>query len=251
MEEVWIEAIKVARQLHRDFVRYPPEMSHPDTFMPSIRILQKHFHDASRLRHVLAWSLLDTVDDLAADCAESRQRSLIMLKGAPTLIRYLRRRLDKRHEELALMQPVRARLLLKLYAVRCFIGSRTLLPESEAPDLLQFPRQNRLLNSNGLMDNSPVASPRDRVLDTALVGSIERMRQRELLRASKRALEFAREQRNDPEVTRLLIDIRERWRTLLFNFREVVLAEHDPDGDSEPVVLSGYVLLFVLHLRCP
>ena len=94
--------------------------------------LQRPFANLLAVRHVLAPDLAEAFDEAGSLAAAARGAASfanhILFEGPPLLLPWFRRRLDQRAREFALVSPTKARALLKLLALRAFVGARTFRP---------------------------------------------------------------------------------------------------------------------------
>jgi hypothetical protein len=89
------------------------------------RLLFREFRRAMLCRHVLAWSLEQTIDDLSVLADTARGRSVIpRFPALAPLLPYLASRMHQRAQFWSLTDPRVASIVLRLLALRTLMGGR-------------------------------------------------------------------------------------------------------------------------------
>ncbi len=128
LELVWVATIRRARGVLGRCQAAPPELCDVPALRRELRELEREHRRAVKVRHVLAWSLEEAIDDLAVLADACAPRTLLPNPPLEAQLRQLRLRMDRRAREYALASAKFSRVMLKLYALACFIGDRTLAP---------------------------------------------------------------------------------------------------------------------------
>lgn len=120
----WVSAILRANAEVSQAQLGAPELVDPTILDASARQLRLMWRDARATKHVMAWSLLDAIDELSALADACRRRSYLPNRALTRLLPDLVVRLRRRSERLALVTPTKRRIFIKLLAFRSWIGER-------------------------------------------------------------------------------------------------------------------------------
>ena len=124
LEMRWMLGIRAARTIVRRSQRIPPELVDTRLVRRLALALRMEHRMARRMRHVLAYSLQDTLDELALVIDRCAPVSIFPNATLERLLPGLRARMAKREKQMALVDPRLRRILLKLFALKAWMGSR-------------------------------------------------------------------------------------------------------------------------------
>lgn len=125
LERRWVLMVRAARDRISRAVLGPPELVHCPALRAAARQLREDMQLADKAGHVFAWSLQEAMED-CADLAQAAS-PISALEGNRTLqrtVRDLSRRMRQRRRDFALVDPRKRRILMKLLALRCWLGRR-------------------------------------------------------------------------------------------------------------------------------
>ena len=124
LEMRWMLGIKAAKSLVRRSQRIPPELVDCRLVRRLALALRMEHRMARRMRHVLAYSLQDTLDELAVVIDRCAPVSIFPNEALERLLPGLVTRMEKREKQMALVDPRLRRMLLKLFALKAWMGQR-------------------------------------------------------------------------------------------------------------------------------
>lgn len=88
--------------------------------------VRRYWKVAHRLRHILSWSLQECIDELLAIAEACDGKSIFPNPHLEAVIKGFRPWLERRKRDFILLRPNKRRILLKLLALRCWIGDRSI-----------------------------------------------------------------------------------------------------------------------------
>jgi hypothetical protein len=124
LEMRWILGIKAAKSLVRRSERIPSELVDCRLIRRLALALRMEHRVSRRMRHVLAYSLQDTLDELAVVLDRCAPVSIFPNETLERLLPGLVTRMAKREKQMALVDPRLRRMLLKLFALKAWMGQR-------------------------------------------------------------------------------------------------------------------------------
>ena len=124
LEMRWMLGIKAAKSLVRRSQRIPSELVDCRLVRRLALALRMEHRMARRMRHVLAYSLQDTLDELAIVIDRCAPVSIFPNEALERLLPSLVTRMEKREKQMALVDPRLRRMLLKLFALKAWMGQR-------------------------------------------------------------------------------------------------------------------------------
>lgn len=120
----WVSALTRARAEMSQAQFGIPELVDTTVLDATVTQLRRMWRDARDSGSIMAWSLVDAMDRLAALSERCRHKSYLPNPQLSELLPAMVRRLRRRSERLALVSPQIRRIFLKLMAFRSWIGDR-------------------------------------------------------------------------------------------------------------------------------